>query len=292
MMCTGSSSRTYIVAPGQKWFWMRDMGTNSGDGRGMCYRAGVEMTMMELMRTDHMIGNTMGRFWGGVCTNYKGEQFLVGTYKKRWGRLWAAHMEYLKGNGPIYWDAKGLNDEQIERRNYVIGEKNYPDISIEESHRQRGIDPRTQRAEARLQPVGFLGGADFKFNGGTSMEGLYAAGDEIWQDSLSGAFVFGRRAGEAAANYALQSELSPVNEKQVKESEETAQAPIKRREGIPPQELEEKVRSVLTYYAGLTKTEGMLERGLELIDELRGRVLPQLYAKNPHELMRAAYTSI
>ena len=62
VMCTGSSSRSYIVNPGSKWFFMRDMGTNCGDGRGMAYRAGAEMTMMELIRTDHMQGNIMARF--------------------------------------------------------------------------------------------------------------------------------------------------------------------------------------------------------------------------------------
>jgi succinate dehydrogenase/fumarate reductase flavoprotein subunit len=288
VICTGSASRTYIVVPGMTCFWMRDMGTNSGDGRGMCYRAGVEMTMLEFMRIDHMIGNCMGRFWGGKCVNYKGEEFLIETYKKRWSRLWAMHLEYLKGNGPIYWDATGLTQEEMQRRDYVIGEKNYPDISIEQSFRQRGIDPRTERAEARLQPVGLLGGADFNYNGGTSMEGLYVAGDEVWQDSLSGAFVFGRRAGEAAAKYALQNNLSPIDVAQVREIEETILAPIKRKEGVSPQELEEKVRSIMTYAAGLTKTEGMLKRGLELVNELRRRILPRLYAKNPHELMRAA----
>jgi len=289
VMCTGSSSRTYIVRPGRKWFWMRDMGTNSGDGRGMCYRAGVEMTNMELMRTDHMIGNTMGRFWGGKCVNYKGEEFLVETYKKRWSRLWALHLEILKGNGPIYWDATGLTDEEMDKRNYYASvEKNYPDISIYESQRQRGLDPRTQRAEAIPQPIGLLGGADFKYNGGTSMEGLYAAGDEIWQDSLSGAFVFAWRAGEAAAKYSLQAELEPVDEEQIKAIEEKALAPTRRKDGYTPQDLEEKVRAVMTRYANVTKTEGMLLQGLELIKELRKRVLLKLYAKNPHELIRAA----
>ena len=120
------------------------------------------------------------------------------------------------------------------------------------------------------------------------MEGLYAAGNEVWIGSLSSAFVFGRRAGEAAAKYALQNNLSPVNEKQVKEIEENTLAPIKRKEGYPPQELEEKVRSIMTEYAGLNKTGGMLQRGLELVEELRERVLPHLSAKNPHELLRAA----
>ena len=288
VMCTGSASRTYIVTGSKAWFWMRDMGTNSGDGRGMCYRAGVEMTMMELMRIDHMIGNCMGRFWGGKCINYKGEEFLKETYKQGWNRLWAMHLEYLKGNGPVFWDARDLSEEEMQRRNYVIGEKNYPDISIEESFRQRGIDPRTQPAEARLQPVGLLGGADFDYNGATSLKGLYAAGDEVWQDSLSGAFVFGRRAGEAAAKYALQNELPEVDGKQIRDIEETILAPTRRKDGIPPQELEEKVRWIMTHYAGLTKSEGMLKRGLELIEELRERVLPRICARNPHELMRFA----
>jgi len=288
LMCTGSSSRTYIVVPGTTWFWMRDMGTNSGDGRAMCYRAGVELTNMELMRTDYMIGNTMGRFWWGKCVNSKGEEFLVETYKKRWGRLWAMHLEVLKGNGPIYWDARKLTDEQMAKRNYYGSiEKNYPDIYISESHGQRGLDPRRNLAEAIPTPIGFLGGPDFKYNGGTSMEGLYAAGDEIWMDSLSGSFVFARRAGEAAAKYALQTELSPVNKEQLKTIEEATLAPLKRSEGYHPQELEEKVRAMMTRYANVTKTEGMLRRGIELIWELRRRVLPELRAENPHELMRA-----
>ncbi|MEM2922474.1 MAG: FAD-binding protein [Candidatus Bathyarchaeia archaeon] len=287
VMCTGSASRSYMVVPGKLWFWMRDMGTNSGDGRAMCLRAGVELTNMELMRTDHMLGNTMGRFWWGKCINSKGEEFLVETYKKRWSRLWAMHMEILKGNGPIYWDARGLTEEQMAKRNYYGSvEKNYPDIYIVESHRQRGLDPRKDIAEAIPIPIGFLGGPDFNYNGGTSMQGLYAAGDEVWMDSLSGAFVFARRAGEAAAKYALKADLLPIDEKQVKAIEEATLAPLRRGEGYSPQELEEKVRAIMTRYANVTKTEGMLKRGLELIQELRRRVVPELYARNPHELMR------
>jgi succinate dehydrogenase/fumarate reductase flavoprotein subunit len=288
IMCTGSSSRTYIVAPGRNWFWMRDVGTNSEDGRGMCYRAGVEMTMMELMRTDHMIGNTMGRYWGGRCVNYRGEEFLKETYAKRWGRLWSMHLEVLKGNGPIYWDATGLPEEQMKKRDaYASLEKHYPDIYLSESYRQRGLDPRKDLVEAIPTPIGFLGGPDYRYNGGTSMEGLYAAGDEIWMDSLSGAFVFARRAGEAAAKHAVQLKSLSIDKKQLREIEKTTLAPMKSLDGIRPQELEEKVRAVLTRYGNVVKSEGMLKHGLKLIRELRERVLPQLIAKNPHELMRA-----
>ena len=288
VMCTGSSSRTYIVSPGQRWFWMRDVGTNSGDGRGMCYRAGVEMTMMELMRTDHMIGNTMGRYWGGRMVNWRGEEFLKETYAKKWGRLWSMHLETLKGNAPLYWDATSLSEEKMRRRDaYASYEKHKPDIYLQESYRQRGLDSSRDWVEAIPTPIGFLGGAEFNYNGGTSMEGLYAAGDEIWMDSLSGAFVFAKRAGEAAAKYAAKKGALPLDEEQLRVIKETTLAPTKCCDGIKPQELEEKVRGVLTRYGNVVKSEGMLKHGLRLIKELRERVVPQLSAENPHELMRA-----
>ena len=290
VMCTGSSSRTYIVAPGSKWFWMRDMGTNSGDGRGMAYRAGAEMTMMELIRTDHMQGNVMARFWGGKCINAKGEDFLTETYKKRWSRSYAMHMEEHKGNSPLLWDARNLTEEQLAYKTAYIGdEKNFPDVVLTESYRQRWLDPRKEPAAFQSQPIGFLGGPVFNYYGATTLPGLYAAGDEIWQDSLSGAYVFARRAGIAAAKYAdLQEGWEPIDEGQLKEIEEITLAPLNREEGLSPIDLEEKVRSIMTAYAYISKSGGMLEYGLKLLREVREKWWPKVKAENPHELMRAA----
>lgn len=290
VMCTGSASRTYIVNPGSKWFYMRDMGTNSGDGRGMAYRAGAELTMMELIRTDHMQGNVMARFWGGKCINVKGEDFLAETYGRRWSRSYAMHLEEYKGNGPLFWDARALTDEQMEKQlAYVDDEKNYPDVVLTEYYSQRGVDRRKALAEFESQPIGFLGGPVFDYYGGTTLPGLYAAGDEIWQDSLSGAFVFARRAGIAAAKYAgLQEDWTPIDEGQLREIEDTVSAPMKREEGISPQELEEKIRSIMTKYAYISKTGGLLENGLRLLREVREKWWPKVKAENPHEIMRAA----
>jgi len=290
VMCTGSASRTYIVNPGSKWFYMRDMGTNSGDGRGMAYRAGAELTMMELIRTDHMQGNVMARFWGGKCINAKGEDFLAETYGRRWSRSYAMHLEEYKGNGPLFWDARALTDEQMEKQlAYVDDEKNYPDVVLTEYYSQRGVDRRKALAEFESQPIGFLGGPVFDYYGGTTLPGLYAAGDEIWQDSLSGAFVFARRAGIAAAKYAgLQEDWTPIDEGQLREIEDTVSAPMKREEGISPQELEEKIRSIMTKYAYISKTGGLLENGLRLLREVREKWWPKVKAENPHEIMRAA----
>ena len=290
VLCTGSSSRQYVVVPGAWWFWMRDMGTNSGDGRAMAYRAGAELTMMELIRTDHMMGNVMARFWGGRCYNARGEEFLVGSYGRRWSRSYAMHVEEHEGRGPLRWDSRGLTEEEmVRRREYIGDEKNHPDVTLTESFRQRGLDPREDVAVFESQPVGFLGGPVFDYYGGTTLPGLYAAGDEVWQDSLSGAYVFARRAGIAAAKYAaLQEEWEPIDEEQLRGFEEVTLVPLKRGEGIPPTELEEKVRSIMTTYAYIAKSGGMLEYGLKLLREVREEWWPKVRAGNPHELMRAA----
>jgi succinate dehydrogenase/fumarate reductase flavoprotein subunit len=245
---------------------------------------------MELIRTDHMQGCVMARFWGGKCINAKGEDFLKETYKKRWSRSYAMHMEEHKGNGPLFWDARALTEEEMEYQlAYVGDEKNFPDVVLTEYYKQRELDRREAPTEFESQAIGFLGGPVFDFYGGTTLPGLYAAGDEIWQDSLSGAYVFARRAGIAATKYAtLQEDWTLIDEAQIKEIEDIALAPMKREEGISPQELEEKVRAIMTKYAYIRKTGGMLKYGLKLLREIREKWWPKVKAENPHDLMRAA----
>jgi succinate dehydrogenase/fumarate reductase flavoprotein subunit len=289
VLCTGSASRAYIVNPGSKWFWMRDMGTNCGDGRGMVYRAGGELTMMELIRTDHMQGNLMARFWGGKAVNARGEDFLTETYRRRWSRSYAMHLEEEKGDGLLYWDARNLSAEDIDRwEKYCSVEKNYPDVALTETYSQKGLERPGEPYEFESQPIGFLGGPVFNYYGATTLPGLYAAGDEIWQDSLSGAFVFARRAGIAAAKYAEDHEWAPIDYEQLKLIEETISAPCKREEGISPQELEEKVRAIMTKYAYIQNTGGMLEQGLKNLRWIRERWETRVKAAMCHELMRWA----
>lgn len=289
VLCTGSSSRSYVVNPGKKWFWMRDMGTNCGDGRGMVYRAGGELTMMELVRTDHMNGNVMARFWGGKAVNSKGEEFLIETYKKRWSRSYSMHVEEEKGNGPLYWDSRDMSQEKHDEwEAYTSDEKNFPDVSLMETYNQKGQDRCDGLYEFESQPIGFLGGPVFDYYGATTLPGLYAAGDEIWQDSLSGAYVFARRAGIAAALYAGNQDWTPIDMSQLKSIEEKILEPSKREDGVPPQELEEKVRNIMTKYAYLSKTGGMLTQGLKNLRRIRAKWENKVKAGTPHELMRWA----
>jgi len=232
----------------------------------------------------------MARFWGGKAVNSKGEDFLMETYKKRWSRSYSMHLEEEKGNGPLYWDSRNMTEEELDRWvRYCSDEKNFPDVVLTETYRQKGLDRSSEPYEFESQPIGFLGGPVFNYYGATTLPGLYAAGDEIWQDSLSGAFVFARRAGIAAAKYAeLQGDWAPIDEGQLKDIEETILAPSKRGDGVPPQELEEKIRVIMTKHAYLTKTGGMLEQGLKNLRWIKEKWVGRIKADNPHELMRWA----
>jgi succinate dehydrogenase/fumarate reductase flavoprotein subunit len=287
VLATGSTSRSFIVLPGRNWFWMRDMMTNTGDGHGMAYRAGADMTLMEFLRTDHMFCNVMANTYGGVCRNALGEAFLEESYKKLQSRVWAMQWEFLQGRGPCYWDATGLTEEELKHREWNLKEKSLPDTMCKSAYEERGLDPRKDFGEIRMMPIGLLGGPDYDEKAATTLKGLYAAGDLCWMDSMSNAFVFGYRAGEYAAKHALESEPPIVDEEQAKAIEDAIQVYTKRKDGISSLELEEKVRSIMTYYVGYHKTGGMLKRGLELLLEMKEKFLPKVYARNPHELMRA-----
>lgn len=107
-------------------------------------------------------------------------------------------------------------------------------------------------------------------------------------DSLSGAYVFARRAGIAAAKYAEQQDWAPIDEDQLKKIEETILAPSKRAEGISPQDLEEKARGIMSKYAYISKTGGMLAQGLKNIRWIREKWEDKVMTGTPHELMRWA----
>ena len=64
-------------------------------------------------------------------------------------------------------------------------------------------------------------------------------------------------------------------------------APIRRKDGIEWKELEAGIARVMQDYCGLTKNEQLLNLGLRWLDEIRVGEAAELYARNPHELMRA-----
>jgi succinate dehydrogenase / fumarate reductase flavoprotein subunit len=116
----------------------------------------------------------------------------------------------------------------------------------------------------------------------STIPGIFAAGEvgggmhganRLGGNSLSDLLVFGKRAGEGAANYIKSQKTSgQVSEAAIQESIAEAVAPLSRTEGENPYTLTEELQAVMNDDVGIIREESELKRGIEKLMALRERV--------------------
>jgi len=122
----------------------------------------------------------------------------------------------------------------------------------------------------------------------TNLDGLYAAGTATFQPGdHSYAAATGRYAGRKAAAYAKSIGAGKVSREQIDKEKERVLAPTKRDGGIEWKELHNGLSRVMQYYVGEFKSERTLDLALEEIERIEKYAVPQLYALDPHKLMRS-----
>jgi succinate dehydrogenase / fumarate reductase flavoprotein subunit len=117
--------------------------------------------------------------------------------------------------------------------------------------------------------------------GASTRPGLYAAGEvaggmhganRLGGNSLSDLLVFGQRAGAAAAEYATDVRralhVSPI---QVRAAAAELDAPLERREGDSPYELQAALQALMQSRVGIFRTEKDLAYAIDCLAELRER---------------------
>jgi len=196
------------------------------------------------------------------------------------------------GEGPFYLDFSEATDY----------EKNYIAWSI--SHEGKGSQFLRyffgeEKADLRENPQEYAGywtreisgtaakGIWVNSNLETGIADLFAAGDEVgglpWQ-SGPGAVTQGWHAGGSAAERARsRKELLPVNDEVVDERRRTCSAMLGRHRGFHWKEVEIGVQNLMDFYCGTVRSEAMLRRGLERLEDAKAAPLK---AENPHELGR------
>jgi succinate dehydrogenase/fumarate reductase flavoprotein subunit len=120
----------------------------------------------------------------------------------------------------------------------------------------------------------------------TTLDGLYAAGDQL---PASGdhnlAATTGRYCGRKAADYARQAGQGKISKDQVIAEKDRVYAPLKRREGIDWKELHAGVSRTMQFFCSEFKTEALLKMGLDSLHEIEENYVPRLCATDPHKLM-------
>ncbi|MGR4066455.1 fumarate reductase/succinate dehydrogenase flavoprotein subunit [Billgrantia sp. C5P2] len=297
IMATGAAGRIGLPTSGYL-FGTYENPANNGDGHAMAYHVGADLANLECFQINPLLKDYNGPACayvtgplGGFTANSQGERFIECDY-------WSGQMmlEFFKelegGNGPVFLKLDHLAEETIQEIETVLHTNERP--SRGRFHDGRETDYRQHMVEMHISEVGFCSGHSASGvwvdeTGATTVPGLYGAGDmaSVAHSYMLGAFVYGQICGESAAAFAKErSEMPSLDEAFIAAELERIQAPLKVADGIPPSQMEYKVRRLVNDYLQPPKVTKKMEIGLERILAVR-EDLPRLAAADPHELLRA-----
>jgi succinate dehydrogenase/fumarate reductase flavoprotein subunit len=320
------SKASVLAAAGDFYMWMLNTEhagcrqfrsrNATGDGLAMAWNAGAELVLME-KTVPLMLGTGYKHNWYGGAgdASYENLQLVDANGKKLpwptqgWsdgGAMFpppdvmaAIRKGIFKGEWalPFYGDFPGMPD--IERRatwDLMLGQESTTKI-ITSSYERAGFDP----CRHMLQSYAFIegenhsqwrtargGGPIVDWNLKTTLDGLYAAGEQLFSfGDHSFAATTGRYAGRKAADYAAQTGQSEICREQVDLEKGRVYAPVRRSGGIEWKELNAGIARTMQYFCSEYKTELLFNMGLDTLKEIEEVFVPRLYALDPHKLMRS-----
>ena len=204
---------------------------------------------------------------------------------------------------PFYADLSRMPD--AERRviwGMMVGEEAKTKIPIFQNYTERGFDPEKHMLQSYgtgWQSASFLdqerqffgapGGIMHDWDLKTNIDGIYAAGDQLYASDCAGfACATGYYAGRKASAYAKTVELADFNRADADAEKKRLYAPlyVDRENGMGWKELNMAISKAMQNYCGGVKCEALLKEGLDLLQSFERDIVPELVADNPHDLMR------
>jgi len=296
ILCCGAAGRIGLPTSGYL-FGTYENPTNAGDGYAMAYHAGAELANLECFQINPLIKDYNGPAcayvtgpFGGYTANNRGERFIECDY---WSgqMMWEFYQELQGGKGPVFLKLDHLAEETISAIETILHTNERP--SRGRFHEGRHTNYRQRMIEMHISEIGFCSGHSasgvwVNEKAETTVPGLYSAGDmaSVPHNYMLGAFTYGWFAGENAAQYCADTAAAAIPEAQIAAERERVMAPLARGDGIPPGQLEYKLRRMVNDYLQPPKVTRKMELAVERFGEI-GEDLEHLAAADPHELMRA-----
>jgi succinate dehydrogenase/fumarate reductase flavoprotein subunit len=296
VLSCGAAGRLGLPASGYL-FGTYENPTNAGDGYSMAYHAGAELSGIECFQINPLIKDYNGPAcayvtgpFGGYTTNASGQRFIECDY---WSgqMMWEFYQELQGGKGPVFLKLDHLAPETISTIEQILHTNERP--SRGRFHAGRGTDYRERMVEMHISEIGLCSGHSasgvwINERAQTTVPGLHAAGDMacVPHNYMLGAFVYGQIAGESSAGFCAGHDLAAVNPDDIDRERRRVWAPLARDNGLPPNQVEYKLRRMVNDYLQPPKVTRRMELGLERFEQIR-EDLEQLHARDPHELMRA-----
>lgn len=296
VLACGAAGRLGLPSSGYL-FGTYENPTNAGDGYSMAYHAGAELSGIECFQINPLIKDYNGPAcayvtgpFGGYTTNAEGQRFIECDY---WSgqMMWEFYQELQGGKGPVFLKLDHLAEETISTIETILHTNERP--SRGRFHAGRGTDYRERLVEMHISEIGLCSGHSASGvwvdeHARTTVPGLHSAGDMacVPHNYMLGAFVYGRLAGESSAAWCAEHDFAPVDAEQVERERQRVWAPLQRDRGLPPNQVEFKLRRFVNDHLQPPKVTRKMEIGLERFEGIR-HDLEHVKARDAHELMRA-----
>src|SRR3984893_14286686 len=292
VMATGGWGKVFKVTS-NSW-------ESTGDGLAMAFEAGAELLDLEFVQF-----HPTGMVWppgargilvteavrgeGGLLFNREHKRFMLeyDPVKKELSsrdvvaRSIYKEVEAGRGSphGGAFLDVRHLGAERVKQKLPSMYEQFHALASIAITHQPMEVGPTIHYT---------MGGVRVDAEtGATTVAGLYAGGEaagglhganRLGGNSLGDILVFGRRAGDAAADYARSRRREPktIDERQVAEEQTALLRPLSpsgdgASAGENPYKLHEELQAAMQDDAGIGRSEESLKRALAAIQEFRVR---------------------
>lgn len=297
IMCMGAAGRLGLPTSGYL-FGTYENPANSGEGYAMAYHAGAALANLECFQINPLIKDYNGPAcayvagpFGGYTANSKNERFIECDY-------WSGQMmqefynELQSGNGPVFLKLNHLHEDTANHIEHILHTVERP--SRGRFHEGRGTKYSKSMIEMHISEIGFCSGHSAsgvyvdEF-ARTTVPGLYAAGDmaSVPHNYMLGAFTNGATAGEDAIDFAGEVDFETIDPAAVAAETERVLAPTQREDGIPPNQIEYKIRRLVNDYLQPPKVTMKYELCQARLAEVREDMEQGMMARDSHELMRA-----
>src|SRR5215210_4339722 len=262
----------------------------TGDGMSLAWRAGAPLKDMEFMQFHPTTLKSNGvlitegcRGEGGYLRNARGERFMAKEAPNAMELAsrdvvsraeWKEIADGQGVDGCVLLDLTHLGAKKIKTR--LPGSR---ELAMDYA----GVDPIREPIPVRPGAHYHMGGVDVDNWGETVIPGLWAAGEvacvsvhganRLGGNSLMETITFGRRAGQAAAERALEEVDvgARIDAGTFREEERRLRALLTSDEGERPWEIREELAKTMYDKAGVFRTDAALSECREKVRELRER---------------------
>jgi succinate dehydrogenase / fumarate reductase, flavoprotein subunit len=289
-------AKSVVIATGgigKAWKVTSNSWECTGDGMSLAYAAGAELLDMEFVQfhptgmvwppgVQGLLVTEAVRGEGGILRNKNGERFMEKYDPKRLELSTrdvvarSIYTEVKEGRGSphggAFLDISQKPAEYVKRKlpSMYHQFKELADVDITK-------DPMEVGPTCHYMMGGIRVDAE---TGRTNVPGLYAAGEaaaglhgsnRLGGNSLSDLLVFGRRAGQAAAEHAKTTATPAFDSAEIDDAERQLLAPFERTTGENPYTIHSDLQDMLQALVGIFRTEEDLKRALGELGKFKAR---------------------